>query len=52
MDKKIPDYEGFVKHFETMKDAGCPVDRDTLLELAERYHTPIPYHLYETGDKK
>lgn len=37
-----PDYKGFVERYDAMVKAGCPVDREELMRLAKKYHTPIP----------
>lgn len=37
-----PDYEGFVKEFDERMEKGLPIDRTTMEEMAERYHTPVP----------
>ena len=37
-----PDYQGFGEHLEAFTQAGAPIDRSLLIDLAQRYNTPIP----------
>ena len=49
-----PDYQGFGEHLQAFTEAGAPIDRRLLLELAGKYNTPIPgtdFWKQEFGDE-
>lgn len=41
-DEIFPDYKGFGEHLEELKDNGLPTDISELINLANKYNTPIP----------
>ena len=36
------DYRGFCREYRERADKGLPMDRTTMVEMAEKHHTPIP----------
>jgi len=42
MKRKRPDYKGFVLHIREWNKVGVVYGIDDLIQLAERYNTPIP----------
>ena len=40
--KGKPDYKGFVEEFDERVARGFPIDRTTMIEMAEKHNTPVP----------
>lgn len=45
-----PDWKGFGERLQDLEDAGAPISMSELIDLAHKYHTPIPIYFDDNNN--